>query len=102
MEMSDAPERIWTASTTGKCHVWFDTPSVNYRQEYIRADIHAAEISKLQARIDALVEAANRLDSVVDMPDQSDKVTRTYSYKWEMIDEAITAYRAAIAAAKGE
>ena len=34
-----APERIWTASTNGKCHVGFDTPSLNYVNEYVRADL---------------------------------------------------------------
>ena len=37
--MTDAPERIWTASTGGKCHVGFETPSMNYTNEYIRADL---------------------------------------------------------------
>ena len=37
-----APERIWTASTNGKCHVGFDAPSLNYTNEYVRADLAAA------------------------------------------------------------
>ena len=39
IKRDDAPERIWTASTNGKCHVGFDTPSLDYKNEYIRADL---------------------------------------------------------------
>lgn len=38
-----APERIWTASTNGKCHVGFDAPSLNYTNEYVRADLAAVQ-----------------------------------------------------------
>lgn len=44
-----APERIWTASTNGKCHVGFDTPSLNYTNEYIRADL--AAVQPVQVRL---------------------------------------------------
>ena len=44
-----APNVIWTTSTSGVCHVGFDTPSKNYANRYIRAD--APELV-------ALVEAA--------------------------------------------
>lgn len=38
------PDRIWTASTDGTCHVGFDTPSLNYTNEYIHADTVAEMI----------------------------------------------------------
>lgn len=44
-----APERIWTASTDGKCHVGFDTPSMNYTNEYIRKDASDAAIAAARA-----------------------------------------------------
>ena len=47
-----APERIWTAPTDGECHVGFDTPSVNYTTEYIRADLAAIPA---QVRVKPLV-----------------------------------------------
>ena len=53
-----APERIWTASTNGKCHVGFDTPSLNYVNEYVRADLStyaAGYEAALRARIKPLV-----------------------------------------------
>ncbi len=31
----NAPERIWTADTTGNCSVGFNTPSLDYKNEYI-------------------------------------------------------------------
>jgi len=35
-----APKRIWVArSSSGKCHVGFDTPSLEYTNEYVRADL---------------------------------------------------------------
>ncbi len=43
------PKRIWTATTDGKCHVGFDSPSLNYTHEYI-----------LASEVDALVAAALR------------------------------------------
>lgn len=50
-----APNVIWTASTDGKCHVGFDTPSANYTNRYIRADAQ-----ELVALVDALREVAVR------------------------------------------
>ena len=44
-----APDRIWTASTYGKCHVGFDTPSMNYTNEYIRKDASDAAIAAARA-----------------------------------------------------
>ena len=52
-----APERIWTASTDGKCHVGFDTPSMNYTNEYIRKDASDAAIAA--ARAEAFIAGAN-------------------------------------------
>ena len=48
--MTDAPKRIWTATTDGKCHVGFDSPSLNYTHEYILASEHAALIREAEAR----------------------------------------------------
>lgn len=56
--MSDAPETIWTAPTSGSCHVGFDTMSMNYTVEYRRADL-SLTTDQLVAdpRVKALVEA---------------------------------------------
>lgn len=51
----DAPERIWTAPTKGNCHVGFNTPSMNYTNEYVRADL-AAPLT-VQAAAQVLLEA---------------------------------------------
>ena len=32
---ANAPDRIWTADTTGNCSVGFNTPSLDYKNEYI-------------------------------------------------------------------
>jgi hypothetical protein len=34
-DTANAPERIWTADTTGNCSVGFNTPSLDYKNEYI-------------------------------------------------------------------
>ena len=62
-----APERIWTASTEGKCHVGFDTPSMNYTIEYIRADLAAPDLAEL-------VEAATKAERII-RNGQPDKIT---------------------------
>ena len=58
--MNDAPETIWTAPTSGRCHVGFDTMSMNYTVEYRRADLPLTT-DQLMAdpRVKALVEAGN-------------------------------------------
>lgn len=46
------PDRIWTAPTDGKCHVGFETPSLNYTQEYVRRDSAVlAALPEVQALI---------------------------------------------------
>lgn len=57
----DAPERIWTATTNGKCHVGFDTPSMNYTNEYIRADL-----APDAALVAELVEAGNQMAASIE------------------------------------
>ena len=61
-----APERIWTASTDGKCHVGFDTPSINYTNEYIRKDASDAAIAAARAEgvREGMLKAADRLGSM--------------------------------------
>ena len=34
-DTANAPDRIWTADTTGNCSVGFNTPSLDYKNEYI-------------------------------------------------------------------
>lgn len=46
-----APDKIWTAPTDGKCHVGFDTKSMNYTIEYTSTDL-------VQAAVAAAYEAA--------------------------------------------
>lgn len=50
--MSDdlkAPKRIWAAkSASGKCHVGFDTPSLEYTNEYVRADLFDKALEALR------------------------------------------------------
>lgn len=53
IKRDDAPERIWTASTNGKCHVGFDTPSLDYKNEYVRADLADPAAIREAARLDA-------------------------------------------------
>ena len=57
--MADAPERIWTASTEGKCHVGFATPSMNYTNEYIRADLMAELVEALRITREKLLSIAH-------------------------------------------
>jgi len=53
------PERIWTASTSGRCHVGFGTPSENYQIEYVRRDPAVlAALPEVQALIAAACEVA--------------------------------------------
>lgn len=56
------PERIWTASTNGNCHVGFDTPSMNYTNEYVRADLAQAPDAGVVAE---LVEALRLADAAL-------------------------------------
>lgn len=54
-----APDRIWTAPTDGKCHVGFDTKSMNYTIEYARVTpdtipLPRAEVERLY---DAMIAA---------------------------------------------
>ena len=60
-----APERIWMASTEGKCHVGFDTPSMNYTNEYIRADLMAELVEALRECHDALRDHAKMYPHMV-------------------------------------
>lgn len=56
-DTANAPERIWTADTTGNCSVGFNTPSLDYKNEYISRthcdELVAAEQAKLAAVIAA-------------------------------------------------
>ncbi len=36
-DTANAPERIWTADTTSTCSVGFNTPSLDYKNEYVLA-----------------------------------------------------------------
>ena len=60
----NAPGKIWTTSTTGKCHVGFDTPSENYATEYTRSDLipSAAYVAGLEAALRACVAAIEHAD----------------------------------------
>jgi len=62
----DAPERIWTASTEGKCHIGFDTPSMNYTIEYIRADLAAPDMAELVEAAEAVIPAALHFGGLTD------------------------------------
>ena len=42
-DTANAPERIWTADTTGNCSVGFNTPSLDYKNEYI-SSTHCDEL----------------------------------------------------------
>ena len=57
------PERIWTASTNGKCHVGFDAPSLNYTNEYVRADI--AAVQPAQVRVKPLTDLVEEFTTAV-------------------------------------
>ena len=68
-----APERIWTASTDGKCHVGFDTPSINYTNEYIRKDASDAAIAAARAEgvREGMLKAAEKMDAVCKAMDEA-------------------------------
>ena len=92
-----APERIWTASTNGKCHVGFDAPSLNYTNEYVRADLAAVQPAQVQPDprdevIKGLVEAATDAAEAIDMAYGSDDDESPHRHSAKL--------RAAIAAAK--
>lgn len=52
-----APDKIWTAPTDGKCHVGFDTKSMNYTIEYTRTALAQAAVAA------AYEAAANKVDN---------------------------------------
>ena len=60
-----APERIWTASTNGKCHVGFDAPSLNYTNEYVRADL--AAVQPMQVQLDPRDDVIARMVDALSM-----------------------------------
>ncbi len=70
--MTKAPERIWTGNTEGKCHIGFDTPSMNFVNEYVRADILANTLAANAALVKRLEEARVVLQTINDahVPDQ--------------------------------
>jgi hypothetical protein len=55
-DTANAPERIWTADTTGNCSVGFNTPSLDYKNEYISR----THCDKLVAA--AYLDAAQRIE----------------------------------------
>ena len=55
-DTANAPERIWTADTTGNCSVGFNTPSLDYNREYISR----THCDKLVAA--AYLDAAQRIE----------------------------------------
>jgi hypothetical protein len=58
--MSDAPERIWAASSWKRIDqgTWWDENPGGGSEEYTRADLHAAAIEELEAKLAKAVEAA--------------------------------------------
>lgn len=76
--IASLPERIWTASTNGKCHVGFDTPSLNYTNEYVRADLaHPAPLAEAlavptDAARDVLAERARQVSAEGWTPEHDD------------------------------
>lgn len=64
-DTANAPERIWTADTTSNCSVGFNTPSLDYKNEYISrahcdelvAAAKAEGALEAQAKIARLTEA---------------------------------------------
>jgi len=55
-DTANAPERIWTADTTGNCSVGFNTPSLDYKNEYI-SRTHCDELVAA-----AYLDAAQRIE----------------------------------------
>ena len=74
-----APERIWTASTDGKCHVGFDTPSMNYTNEYIRKD--ASDTAIAAARADGVREGMLKAAEIADQ--HRDPTGTEYGEGWD-------------------
>jgi hypothetical protein len=60
-DTANAPERIWTADTTGNCSVGFNTPSLEYKNEYI-SRTHCDELVAA-----AYLDAAQVLEDEIDL-----------------------------------
>jgi len=105
------PERIWTASTSGRCHVGFGTPSENYQIEYVRRDPAVlAALPEVQALIAAAVGvAAGKCDAIAafrqkQLDDDEDKhwqdqdaiMKRAWKMSISGLEAAATAIRALI------
>ena len=61
-DTANAPERIWTADTTGNCSVGFNTPSLDYKNEYISRAHHDEQVAA--ARAEGAREAQAKLDEL--------------------------------------
>lgn len=70
-----SPERIWTASTNGKCHVGFDAPSLNYTNEYVRADLAAVQPAHVHPdpRDEVIARLVDALNDVMEMTEPPDR-----------------------------
>lgn len=85
-----APERIWTASTNGKCHVGFDAPSLNYTNEYVRADLHdetKAQPAECETRLRKVVEALWEIRLEYDPSDDSLNSRTMYDIACDVLAE---------------
>ena len=63
--MTDAPERIWAKKTTGWCGIErgvYQNTAAMGGDEYVRADLHAAELAKAYA--EGLVDAATTAEKI--------------------------------------
>ena len=104
--MTDAPKRIWTAPTDGKCHVGFDTPSLNYTNEYILAPEVAALIREAEARgmeraAELAWQAAGRCETQAKNFGAMEGRERQF-WEWTARSLGLSALASTIRAAKGE
>lgn len=89
--MTDAPERVWITEFTHGDRSWTDNAKIGkYRKEmeYIRADIHEAEIERLRAWTAKLEREVENERGVVDGRSRYERVAQRYRLALSARDEA--------------
>ncbi len=88
-DTANAPERIWTADTTGNCSVGFNTPSLYYKNEYI-SRTHCDELVAA-AWID-IADTIASINGVLDDPTLAKIVSQLRAKTPDDARTALTAY----------
>lgn len=78
MDVDNAPREIWipTYGTDSMFDDWFADPDMASEDDvkYIRADIHAAEIARLEDIIEALRKTGDRLLEAIDGENKTEPI----------------------------